>query len=124
MFDHVEFSVADISASRAFYGGVVKALGGSEIFFDVDGKELGLGVGDVVHLLLFQAGPTQPRMHICLTAQSKEDVVAAHQAALAAGGSCNGPPGYRDHYGPGYFAAFMHDADGHNIEALYREPLA
>lgn len=122
MFDHVEFSVSSILAARGFYGGIVKAIGGEEMFFDDEGRELGLGAGDIVHMLLFEGAPTQPPMHLCLQAPNKEAVVAAHAAALSAGGTCNGPPGYRDHYAPGYFAAFMHDKDGHNVEVLFREP--
>lgn len=122
MFDHVEFSVSDITFARAFYGSIAKAIGGGEAFFDAEGKEMGLGKDDIVTMLLFEGKPTQPPMHLCFQAQSKEAVIAGHAAALAAGGTCNGPPGYRDHYAPGYFAAFMHDADGHNVEVLYREP--
>lgn len=68
-----------------------------------------------------QGTPTQPAMHICFQADSKDTVIAAHTAALQAGGTCNGAPGYRDHYGAGYFAAFMRDMDGHNVEVLFRE---
>ena len=120
MFDHLEFSVSNIANARAFYGGVIQALGGEEIFFD--GKELGLGADGIVQLLLFEGAPTQPNMHLCFQAKSKDAVIAAHRAALAAGGTCNGPPGYRTNYSPDYYAAFMHDADGHNVEALFRDP--
>ena len=122
MFDHVEFSVSDITFARAFYGGIVKAIGGGEAFFDAQGKELGLGKDDIVTLLVFEGAPTCPAMHLCFQAPHKDAVIAGHTAALAAGGTCNGPPGYRDHYAPGYFAAFIHDKDGHNVELLFREP--
>ncbi len=121
MFDHVEFSVSDIAKARAFYGGICKVIGSGEVFFDGEGKELGIGKGDIVHLLLFESKPTQPRMHICLSAHTKQQVDDAYAVAIQAGGSCNGKPGYREDYGPGYYAAFMHDADGHNIEVLFRE---
>jgi catechol 2,3-dioxygenase-like lactoylglutathione lyase family enzyme len=123
MFDHVEFSVSDIAGARAFYGGICKAIGREEVFFDTEGKELGIGQDDIVSLLLFEGKPTQPRMHICLKAEAKQAVDTAHAAALSAGGTCNGKPGYREDYGPGYYAAFMRDADGHNIEVLFREVL-
>lgn len=122
MFDHLEYSVSDIDHARAFYGGIVQAIGGTEVFFDADGHELGLGRDGVVQLLLFQGNATGPAMHVCFQAQGKDAVTTAHTVALKAGGTCNGPPGYRDHYGPGYFAAFMKDADGHNVEVLFREP--
>ena len=123
MFDHIEFSVSDIFAARAFYGAVCTAIEAEEMFFDPTVKELGLGKGELVHMLLSEGLPTTPAMHICLSAPSMEAVDQAHMAALAAGGVCNGKPGYRDHYGPGYYAAFMRDADGHNIEVLFREPV-
>lgn len=50
-----------------------------------------------------------------------ESVERAHAGALAADGTCNGKPGYRDNYGAGYFAAFVFDSDGHNVEILYRD---
>jgi catechol 2,3-dioxygenase-like lactoylglutathione lyase family enzyme len=49
-------------------------------------------------------------------------VRAFHAAALAAGGTCNGPPGIRAHYHPNYYGAFVHDPDGHNIEAVCHHP--
>lgn len=122
MFDHIEFSVSDIVAARAFYGAIFSALDADEMFFDPTVKELGLGQGDLVHLLLTEGFPTTPAMHICLIAPSMESVDQAHTAALAAGGLCNGKPGYRDHYSPGYYAAFIRDTDGHNVEVLFREP--
>lgn len=118
MFDHVEFTVSDIKAARAFYGGIVAAIGGDEAFFDP--PELGLSHNGIVALLLTQGPPHAP-MHICLKAADKASVDAAYQAAIAAKGVCNGKPGYRDDYGPGYYAAFVRDADGHNIEVLFRE---
>ena len=122
MFDHLEFFVSDIVAARAFYGAICKAIGVEEMFFDAGGKELGLGRGDITHMLLMQGAPTQPPMHMCFVAPDRASVDAAHAAALTNGGICNGKPGYRDHYGPGYYAAFMRDGDGHNVEVLFREP--
>lgn len=121
MFDHLEFSVSDIVAARAFYSAICQAIEAEEMFYDQGAKELGLGQGDRVHMLLMQGPPTTPRMHICFSAPRMESVDQAHEAALAAGGTCNGKPGYREHYGPGYYAAFMRDADGHNVEVLCRE---
>jgi predicted lactoylglutathione lyase len=56
--------------------------------------------------------------HLAFEAQSREQVERFYKAALAAGGKDNGGPGYRD-YWPGYYAAFVHDPDGHNIEAVW-----
>ncbi|MEM7614146.1 MAG: VOC family protein [Pseudomonadota bacterium] len=123
MFDHVEFRVAQITEARRFYGAICAAVGAREIFFDADVGEVGFGVGEVVTLLLTGGAATVPKMHICFRSPDKTSVERAYAAALAAGGRCNGPPGYRTDYGPGYFAAFMIDPDGHNIEALFREPV-
>jgi|GEM_PF-994940 len=129
MFDHLEFSVAQIDASKQFYSLLFAALGVEEIFFDEAGKEAGFGAGGIVRFLLFESAPTVPKLHICFSAQSKESVAAAYAAAISGGGTCNGAPGYREHYSPGYFhyspgyfAAFMLDPDGHNVEVIFREP--
>jgi catechol 2,3-dioxygenase-like lactoylglutathione lyase family enzyme len=63
-------------------------------------------------------GRTSPPLHVAFVAESRAAVVAFHAAALAAGGSDNGPPGIRAHYHPNYYGAFVRDFDGHNIEAV------
>jgi predicted lactoylglutathione lyase len=60
-------------------------------------------------------------MHLAFRARSRKQVQAFHEAALAAGGKDNGGPGYRD-YSPGYYAAFVLDPDGNNIEAVWYDP--
>ena len=122
MFDHVEFAVSDITASRAFYRAALEVLGHEEMFFDEAPGMAGFGRGDITGLLIFK-GEIGPRHHhICFTAMSRQQVEGAHAAALKAGGRDNGGPGYRDNYAPGYFAAFVFDPDGNNIEFLFREP--
>jgi catechol 2,3-dioxygenase-like lactoylglutathione lyase family enzyme len=123
MFDHVEFPVGAISASRDFYAAVLRALGQEEFFFDPDAGEAGFGTGDVTGLLIFQGELGSRRMHICFSAQSAPQVAAAYAAGLTAGGRDNGGSGYRQNYAPGYYAAFLFDPDGNNIECLYRDPL-
>lgn len=59
-------------------------------------------------------------MHIAFKAVSEEQVNEFYREAISNGGKCNGPPGYRKDYCPGYYAAFVLDPDGYNIEALYR----
>ena len=63
--------------------------------------------------------PYTPRSHIAFHAASQEQVWAFYQAALQAGGRDNGAPGLRPHYHAAYFAAFIHDPDGYNIEAVF-----
>ena len=122
MFDHLEFSVSDIAAARRFYVPIGTSIGAGEVFFDVDCGELGIGRDGTVSFLIMQGEPTRPKMHICFRAQDKASVDAAHAGALAGGGTCNGKPGYRPQYAPGYYAAFIIDPDGHNVEILFRDP--
>lgn len=122
MFDHVEFPVGAIAASRAFYAAVLAELGIEEFFFDAKAGSAGFGTGDVTGLLIFEGAPGPRKLHICFSAASGEQVQAAHAAGLKAGARDNGGPGYREHYAPGYYAAFLFDPDGNNIEFLYRDP--
>ena len=64
--------------------------------------------------------PPTTDLHLCFVAKSREQVDAFHRAGVEAGFRSNGPPGYRA-YAPGYYAAFLLDPDGNNIEALYRD---
>ncbi len=64
--------------------------------------------------------PATTELHLCFVAKSRDEVDAFHQAGVDAGFSSNGVPGLRD-YGPGYYAAFLFDPDGNNVEALYRD---
>lgn len=66
--------------------------------------------------------PSMPPVHVALRVASRAMVDAFHQAGLAAGGTDNGPPGLRPHYRPNYYAAFVHDPHGHNIEAVCDAP--
>jgi predicted lactoylglutathione lyase len=61
-----------------------------------------------------------PRLHVAFQARSRAAVDAFFQAAVAAGATSNGPPGVRRQYDPQYYAAFVLDPDGHNIEAVFR----
>ena len=122
MFDHVEFAVGDIAASRRFYSAALEALGVEEFFFDRKAGSAGFGQGEVTGLLIYTGELGPRRMHICFQAHSQAEVNAAHAAALAQGGRDNGAPGYRPHYAPGYYAAFTFDPDGNNIEFLFRDP--
>jgi catechol 2,3-dioxygenase-like lactoylglutathione lyase family enzyme len=121
MFDHIEFPVSAIDASRNFYAAVLSQLELEEFFFDRDAGSAGFGAGDITGLLIFKGELGPRRLHICFSASSREQVAAAHAAGLEAGGRDNGGPGYRDHYGPGYYAAFVLDPDGNNIEFLFRD---
>jgi catechol 2,3-dioxygenase-like lactoylglutathione lyase family enzyme len=118
--DHVKLPVADLSASRAFYAAALAPFGYRLVY---DGTEsLGFGTGDggdenEPFAVELRGGPIAGT-HIALTAASREQVDAFHAAAVAEGGRDNGAPGDRP-YGGTYYAAFVLDPDGHNIEAVY-----
>ena len=117
LIDHLQLVVRDIAASRSFYEaifGVLKIpLGGSaDDYFWAD--ELFVSTADS------QAaqGKLTGRHHLAFQAQDRAMVEAFHRAALAHGGQDNGAPGLRE-YHPGYYAAFVLDPDGNNIEAVF-----
>jgi catechol 2,3-dioxygenase-like lactoylglutathione lyase family enzyme len=83
---------------------------------------LGLGVPPKPDFWLREGAPQTPRQHVAFRADSREMVDAFYQAALAAGGKDNGPPGLRPHYHEHFYGAFVHDPDGHNIEACCHKP--
>lgn len=117
LIDHVQLVVGDLDASRAFYAAVFDALdipmgGSGDGFFWAD--ELFVSTPDSKAA----SGALTGRCHLAFQAQSRAQVDAFHQQALANGGSDHGAPGERD-YHPGYYAAFVLDPDGNNIEAVF-----
>ena len=121
MLSHLSFGVADLDRAVAFYEAALAPLG----FVCVWRKERAAGFGEAGgedRLALFHR-PGEARapgagFHLCFTAPSRDAVDAFHAAALAAGGADAGAPGLRPHYGPGYYAAFVVDPDGHKLEAV------
>jgi predicted lactoylglutathione lyase len=83
---------------------------------------LGMGVPPKPDFWLHEGSPQKPRVHVAFRAQNRETVDAFFRAAMAAGGTDNGPPGTRPHYHEHYYGAFVLDPDGHNIEACCHEP--
>jgi catechol 2,3-dioxygenase-like lactoylglutathione lyase family enzyme len=121
--DHVNVPVSNLQASRAFYTAALAPFG-YKLVYDGD-QSLGFGRGDggdddepfAVRL----GDPPDRGSHIAFTATDTAQVDAFHAAALAAEGRDNGGPGDRP-YGSYYYAAFVLDPDGHNIEAVYHGP--
>jgi catechol 2,3-dioxygenase-like lactoylglutathione lyase family enzyme len=115
LFDHVHLRVADLETSKRFYRAVLESLGlgftletqsefsADELFVSADGE------------------PTSG-LHLAFQAPDRETVQRFHHAALAAGGQDNGRPGERD-YHPGYYAAYVFDPDGNNVEAVFHGPV-
>ncbi len=117
LIDHIQLVVADVAASRRFYEALFQVLqipiGGSadeHFWFD----ELFVSRADSPEA----AGKLTGRHHLAFQARDRATVDAFHKAGLAAGGRDNGAPGERD-YHPGYYAAFLLDPDGNNIEAVF-----
>ena len=120
LIDHIQLVVRDLRASRKFYGALFEALdipigGEGGDYFWID--ELFISTADS------QAaqGKLTGRHHFAFQARDRAMVDAFYKAGLAAGGKDNGAPGDRP-YHPGYYAAFLLDPDGNNIEAVYHGP--
>lgn len=115
LIDHVHLRARDLKAASAFYRAVLTALGKAGTIFEDErhfqADELWIDKAD---------GPVS-HVHLAFQASGPDQVKAFHQAALAAGGQDNGAPGERP-YHPGYYAAFVLDPDGNNIEAVYHGP--
>ncbi len=123
--NHLGIPVSDIARSKAFYEAALKPLGmGVTVEFGPDKTEGGgtaIGFGEKGEAGLFWVGDNDKvgtGLHVAFDAESREQVDAFYKAAIAAGGRDNGKPGPRPHYGPNYYAAFVFDPDGANIEAV------
>ena len=117
LIDHLQLVVSDLAASRRFYEAVLSTLdipigGASETFFWAD--ELFVSSADSPAA----TGQLTGRHHFAFQARDRATVDAFHRAGLANGGRDNGAPGERP-YHPGYYAAFLLDPDGNNIEAVH-----
>lgn len=122
MFDHVKFGVRDYAVSKAFYLQALAPIGVSVVGEGEPSYGAELSAGGESSLCLFETTETPAHLHIAFVAPRREQVDAFHRAALAAGGRDNGPPGLRPKYHPNYYAAFVIDPDGHNIEMVCHAP--
>ncbi len=115
LIDHIQLRTRSLADARSFYGAVMDVLeieivdGENYFFFD----EVWVDEGkpeEITHL------------HLAFQAKDRAAVQRFHAAGLKAGGKDNGGPGEREKYHPGYYAAFLIDPDGNNIEAVYHGP--
>jgi len=124
MIDHTGIGVADMTRSAAFYDAALGALGlrrAVELPERVGTDGIGYGV-DYPIFWIDRFHPHGVRQHTAFAARSRAEVDAFHAAAVQAGGTDNGRPQLRAKgYPRGYYAAFVLDPDGNNIEAVYRE---
>jgi catechol 2,3-dioxygenase-like lactoylglutathione lyase family enzyme len=123
MFDHVVFGVSNYEASKAFFLKALEPLGVVVVLEGPLGVEMSPPKSKA-SLCLFQTEEKPAHLHLAFAAENRQQVDAFYRAALAAGGKDNGPPGLRPRYHPNYYAAFVIDPDGHNIEVVCHEPEA
>jgi catechol 2,3-dioxygenase-like lactoylglutathione lyase family enzyme len=120
MIDHVSVAVRDLAKAMAFYDALLATLGMTRL--ETRPATAGYGKTYAEFWINHRSDMTQlapgSGAHVCLRARSSEVVDAFHAAALAKGGSSDGAPGLRPHYGDGYYAAFIRDPDGNRIEAV------
>jgi catechol 2,3-dioxygenase-like lactoylglutathione lyase family enzyme len=115
LIDHVHLRVSDLEASKRFYRAVLASLGMPDALVEGD------GFFHADELFVDKADGSVSRVHLAFQAPDRDVVRAFHRAAVSAGGRDNGAPGERP-YHPGYYAAFVLDPDGNNIEAVFHGP--
>lgn len=133
MFSHVTLGTNDLDAARRFYDALLTPLGLERRAIKPDGGAVGLcwrkPGARVPWFFVFQpydkrpANPGNGTM-VAFLAPSAEIVRQCYDAAMAAGGRCEGPPGERPHYAPGYYGAYLRDPEGNKVHVTYRGDLA
>jgi catechol 2,3-dioxygenase-like lactoylglutathione lyase family enzyme len=111
--DHLDVHTSHYGESVHFYEIVLGPLGIPKLY-ERDSEAC------FTHVNVVDRQPPTSNLHLCFYARSKAEVDAFHATGVAAGFRSNGTPGYRD-YGPGYYAAYLLDPDGNNVEALCRD---
>ncbi|HEY0491769.1 MAG TPA: VOC family protein [Telluria sp.] len=124
LIDHIEFAVQNADISRRFYQLALAPLGFEPIISVAShatrtgGTRHGLGLNGYPSLWIHDNDAAGKGTHIAFTAGSRSLVDAFYRAALDAGGIDNGPPGIRQHYHANYYAAYVFDPDGVNVEVV------
>jgi catechol 2,3-dioxygenase-like lactoylglutathione lyase family enzyme len=120
VIDHISVGVSDLARSREFYRRALTPLGFAEIGPWREGAhDVAFGLDEADDFAISTAYPVGGGVHVAFAADRREQVDAFYEAAIAAGGKDNGPPGPRPEYSDGYYGAFVLDPDGHNIEAVH-----
>jgi len=128
ILDHFGFGVSDYPRAKVFYAHALAPLGVT-VLMEVGPEQTagkvwacGFGKGGKPEFWIGSDGKTEPPMHVAFVADTRAEVRAFHEAALAAGGRDNGAPGLRPQYHPDYYGAFILDPDGHNVEVVCHRP--
>jgi catechol 2,3-dioxygenase-like lactoylglutathione lyase family enzyme len=119
-FAHIGFAVRDIKKSKEFYSAALAPLGLLLEKEKTDSLHFGKGDGKTM-LWIHTRGQITSPFHFSFEADNRTQVQEFYNAALAAGGTDNGAPGVRENYSANYYATFVLDPDGHNLEVVYRE---
>ncbi|KZT55842.1 hypothetical protein CALCODRAFT_340385 [Calocera cornea HHB12733] len=131
-FAHISLTVRSLPLSSSFYSAVLAALGWQRLFYHADTGVMGFGCEGEEVLTVYEAkgrvgegevGGWAYGTHLAFHAETQDQVLQFHTAALQHGGTSDGAPGVRDYYGPGYYGAFVRDADGHRLEAVAHLPV-
>jgi catechol 2,3-dioxygenase-like lactoylglutathione lyase family enzyme len=118
--DHVLFVVDDLAASRRLYTAALAPLGYRELHVQEDGVNYGAdGMDDFA---IYQGAPVTTAAHVAFDAADRKSVDAFFQAAMANGAAARGEPGVWAHYSDRYYAAFVNDLHGNNVEAVWHAP--
>jgi len=118
MFDHIGFKVKDLDATVRFYTAALGPLGYEATSQDESSAAFG-AKGSYSLWLYADEKLAHSLIHVAFTAPSRAAVEAFYREGLKSGGRDNGAPGVRQDYGPKYYAAFLFDPDGNNVEAVY-----
>ena len=128
MLDHIVINVSDLECSKTFYIATLAPLNYVLIKEFEEAVSFGATAGHGISkdpggdLWIAKGVPQSPRIHFAFSAVSRSAVEKFYDCALVAGGKDNGPPGIRAHYHKNYYAAFILDPDGYNIEAVCHLP--
>jgi catechol 2,3-dioxygenase-like lactoylglutathione lyase family enzyme len=127
MIDHIGFPVSDFARAKAFYAKALLPLDYGLVMEVAqeqnDGDpSAGFGANGKPDFWIGGEGGLNKPLHVAILAKDRAAVDAFYKAAIAAGGRDNGAPGIRPHYHSNYYAAFVFDPDGHNVEAVCHAP--